>query len=96
MRWSVSILAEGDRDIEIAEVVELADAVAGSNGVATGMGTPSYGARIDVEAEDSDHAVQVAIEIFRAAVVRAGLPEWPITFAETLADEEELFGDEDW
>ena len=96
MRWSVSILAEGDREIEMSEVVELADAVAASNGVATGMGTPSYGARLDVEAEDSDHAVEVALEIFRAAVAKSGLPEWPITFAETLADEEELFEDEDW
>ena len=45
MRWSVSLMAEGDRVIELEEVVELADAVAASDGIATGMGTHGYGAQ---------------------------------------------------
>ena len=90
MRWSVSLTAEGDRVIELAEVVELADAVAASDGIATGMGTYSYGAQIVVEADNSDQAVDKAMAVFSAAAERAGLPPWPVTRAETIADEEEL------
>ena len=90
MRWSVALQAEGDRVIELDEIVELADAVAGSEGVATGMGTRSYGAQIVVEADSSDEALQRATEIFTAAAARAGLPEWPIVNVETNADEVEM------
>jgi hypothetical protein len=83
-------MAEGDRTIELAEVVELADAVAGFDGIATGMGTPGYGAQIVVEADSSDQAVDRAMELFTAAAQKAGLPPWPITKAETIADDEEL------
>jgi hypothetical protein len=83
-------MAEGDRTIELAEVVELADAVAEFDGIATGMGTPSYGAQIVVEAESSDQAVDRAMELFNAAAQKAGLPPWPITRAETIADDEDL------
>ncbi len=96
MRWSVSLTAEGDRIVELDEVVELADAVAGSDGIATGMGTTSYGAQIVVEADNSDQAVEVAMDVFSAAVATAGLPPWPITKAETVADDEDLdYGFED-
>lgn len=92
----MSLTAEGDRIIELDEVVELADAVAGSSGIATGMGTTSYGAQIVVEADNSDQAVERAMEVFSLAVVSAGLPPWPITKAETIADEEDLdYGFED-
>ena len=60
-------MAEGDRQIELEEVVELADAVAGMDGIATGMGTSSYGAQIVVEADTSDQAVDRAMELFSAA-----------------------------
>jgi hypothetical protein len=92
MRWSVSLQAEGDREIRLEEVVELADAVAGSEGIATGMGTHSYGAQLVVEAETSEEALRLATEVFRAAADSAGLPTWPIVNVETLADEEEM----DW
>ncbi len=92
MRWSVSLLAEGDREISLDEVVELADAVAVHEGIATGMGTHSYGAQIVVEAESGDEAVDLATEVFSRAAERAGLPPWPIVSAETIADEEEM----DW
>ena len=46
MRWSVGIEAEGDRVFSREEIVELADAVAVSDGVASGIGTSRYGARL--------------------------------------------------
>jgi hypothetical protein len=91
MRWSVSLMAEGDRVIELEEVVELADAVAPSNGIATGMGTASYGAQIVVEAENVEQAVERAMAVFTEAVAKAGLPVWPIVDVETIAEDEEEF-----
>ncbi len=90
IRWSVSLTAEGDRVIELDEVVELADAVAAAGGIASGMGTHSYGAQIVVEAASSDEAVDLAMALFTAAAERAGLPPWPVTRAETVADEDDL------
>ncbi len=90
------MVAEGDRVIELEEVVEFADAVAINDGIATGMGTTSYGAQIVVEANGSDEAVDKAMELFAAAAEKAGMPPWPITHAETVADEEDLdYGFED-
>jgi hypothetical protein len=86
------LLAEGDREIELAEVVELADAVAGHEGIATGMGTHSYGAQIVVEAETSDQAVERAMTVFTEAADRARLPRWPIVSVESIGAEEEM----DW
>jgi len=90
VRYSVSIVAEGDREIELAEIVELADAVAPFEGVASGMGSMSYGAQIVVDAENSDAAVDTAIPIFVEAARRAGLPEWPVARAETMSEIDEL------
>jgi hypothetical protein len=94
MRWSVSLMAEGDRVIELEEVVELADAEAPSNGIATGMGTASYGAQIVVEAENVEQAVERAMAVFTEAVAKAGLPVWPIVDVETIAEDEEEFYEE--
>jgi len=94
MRYSVSLHADGDREITLEEVVELADAVAPLNGIASGMGTLSYGAQIVVDADDSDAAVDLAIERFTEAVAGTTLPAWPVTRAETLAEDED-FGDLD-
>jgi hypothetical protein len=52
MRWSVGVEAQADRVATREEIVELADAVAGSSGVATGIGTDRYGAQLLVEAEE--------------------------------------------
>ena len=41
--WCVE--ADGDREVTLEEVVELADAVARHGGIASGIGTPSYGAQ---------------------------------------------------
>jgi hypothetical protein len=90
VKYSVSIQAVGDREIKIEEVVELADAVASYSGIAAGAGTMGYGAQILVEAEYTDEALDKAIEIFKGAVIKAKLPEWPIVKAETMTE------DEDW
>ena len=88
MKWSVSIHAEGDRPMELDEVVALADAVAPLNGVASGVGAMSYGAQIVVEADHADHAVDVALPLFSDAVATAGLPDWPVTKAEVIGEDE--------
>lgn len=92
MRWSVSLQAHGDREVTLDEVVELADAVAEHQGIATGMGTNSYGAQIVVDAESTDDAIEAAMPLFTAAAEKAGLPLWPVTSAEAVGDEEEM----DW
>lgn len=94
MKWSVSVVAEGDRIIELDEVVELADAVALHGGIASGMGTPAYGAQLLVEADDSERAAEKAVQLFNTAVETAGLPRWPITQIETLSEDEDL--DYEW
>ena len=90
MNYSVSIVAKGDREVTLDEVVELADAVATLNGVASGAGSFSYGAQIVVDAPNSDEAVDLAIPLFIDAARRAGLPEWPVTRAETISEIDEL------
>jgi hypothetical protein len=95
VKFSVSIYAEGDRVIELAEVVELADAVAGLSGIASGAGTMSYGAQIVVEAENSDLAVELALKEFAKAVSVAKLPDWPVVKAETISELDDFTEDED-
>ena len=92
MRWSVSLVAEGDRLIELDEVVSLADAVAGHHGIATGMGTFTYGVQVVVEAESADDAVALAQQVFAEAADTAGLPSWPVVSVETVGEEEDM----DW
>jgi hypothetical protein len=90
MKWSVSLVADGDREMTIDEIVELADAVAPSNGIASGIGTTSYGAQLVVEAATSDEAAMLAIGEFSAAAARAGLPPWPVSRVETISEHDEL------
>ena len=89
MRWSVGIEAEGDRVFTRAEIVELADAVAASSGVATGIGTSRYGARLLVVADSRDEAIAAATEVFRAAARTAGLPAAPVVRTEAISEAEE-------
>ena len=89
MRWSVGIEAEGDRVFTREEVVELADAVAASSGVATGIGTNRYGAQLLVTAESREDAITAATEVFTTAARAAGLPAAPIVRAETVSEAEE-------
>jgi hypothetical protein len=89
VRWSVGIEAEGDRVFTREEIVELADAVAVSSGVAAGIGTQRYGAQLLVVAESRDDAIAVATGLFRAAAKTAGLPAAPIVRAEAASEDEE-------
>ena len=87
MRWSVGIEAEGDRVLTREEVVELADAVAGRAGIATGIGTNRYGAQLVVQAASRDEAIEQATEEFVQAADRAGLPPWPIRTVEAISED---------
>jgi hypothetical protein len=89
VRWSVGIEAEGMRVFTREEVVELADAIAGSNGIATGIGTNRYGAQLLIEADTRDDAIRKATEVFRIAATTAGLPAAPVVRAEAISDGEE-------
>jgi hypothetical protein len=95
VRWSVGIEAEGDRVFTREEVVELADAVAASSGVATGIGSNRYGAQLLVEADSRDGAITAATEVFRVAVRTAGLPAAPIVRTEAISEAEEAGEAED-
>ena len=92
MRWSVGIETEGDRVLSREEVVELADAVATSSGIATGIGTNRYGAQLVVEAEDRAAAEKLATTEFTKAAATAGLPPWEITEVAAINEDE----DDEW
>jgi len=89
VRWSVGIEAEGDRVFTREEIVELADAIAASSGVAAGIGTSRYGAQLLVTADDREDAIAVATGIFLASARTAGLPAAPIVRAEAVSEDEE-------
>ena len=91
MRWSVGVEAEGDRVLSREEIVELADAVAVSAGIATGIGTNRYGAQLVVQAASRDEAIEQATREFTRAAARAGLPPWPVARVEAVSED----GDED-
>lgn len=92
MRWSVGIEAEGDRVLSREEIVDLADAVAVSGGIATGIGTNRYGARLIVDADSRDEAITKASEEFVRAAAKAGLPSAPVVRTEAISEAEEEFG----
>ena len=89
VRWSVGIEAEGDRVLTREQVVELADAVAASGGIATGIGTSRYGAQLIAEAESREEAIEKATEEFWRAVREARLRPAPIVRAEAISEEED-------
>ncbi|MBO0821886.1 MAG: hypothetical protein J2P26_13680 [Nocardiopsaceae bacterium] len=89
MQWSVGVEAQCDRVLSREEVVELADAVAGDGGIASGIGTDRYGAQLMVEADTREDAVGRGKEIFLAAAATAGLPEAPIIRAKAITEEED-------
>ena len=92
MRWSVGIEAEGDRVLSREEVVELADAVAASGGIASGIGSRRYGVTLIVQAGARDEAVSKATEEFTRAVAVAGLPVSPIVRVEAVGEDEAVGG----
>ncbi len=88
MNWSVSLIAEGDRVMTREEIVALADAIAGRSGIASGIGTMSYGAQMTIEAATADEAVEIAIPAFTGAAEIAKLPAWPVTWADAISQED--------
>jgi hypothetical protein len=89
MRWSVGIEAEGDRVLAQEEIVELADAVAGNSGIATGIGTNRYGAQLVVRASSRDEAIEKATGEFEHAVAKAGLPAYAVVRVEAISEDDE-------
>jgi hypothetical protein len=89
MRWSVGLEAEGGRVLSREEVVELADAVAACNGIATGIGTTRYGAQLVVDALTREEAIARATEEFVRAAAAAGLPAAPVVRAEAVSDDQD-------
>ena len=92
MRWSVGIEVEGDRVLSREEVVELADAVAATDGIATGIGSNRYGAQLVVEAVSREEAIEKATEEFWRAVRKAGLRPAPIVRSEAVSEDEDAAG----
>ncbi|HXP18563.1 MAG TPA: hypothetical protein VN840_02845 [Streptosporangiaceae bacterium] len=89
MRWSVGIEADSDRVLSREEVVELADAVAAYDGIATGIGTSRYGAQLVVRAASREAAIELATRQFARAAAQARLPEGPIVRAEAISEDED-------
>jgi len=92
VRWSVGIEAEGDQVLAREQVVELADAVAVSGGIATGIGTSRYGAQLIVEAANREEAIEKATGEFSRAVRKAGLPTAPVVRTEAISEDEDELG----
>jgi hypothetical protein len=88
MRWSVGVEAQSDRLVTREDVVELADAIAGLGGIASGIGSSRYGAQLLVEADTRDDAVDKATAAFQAAARTARLPDGPIVRAEAISEAE--------
>jgi len=95
VKWSVGIETQGDRLLSREEIVELADAVAASSGIATGIGTNRYGAQLLVDAGTRDEAIEKATAEFTGAVARAGLPVYPIVRVEAVGEHEGSGDDEE-
>ena len=92
VKWSVGIETQGDRLLSREEIVELADAVAASSGIATGIGTNRYGAQLLVDAGSRDEAIEKATAEFSRAVTTAGLPVYPIVRVEAVGEDEDAGG----
>jgi enamine deaminase RidA (YjgF/YER057c/UK114 family) len=89
VRWSVGIEAEAGQVMTREQVVELADAVAASGGVASGIGTSRYGARLIVQADSPEEAVARATEEFTRAAATAGLPPGSVVRTEAVSEDED-------
>jgi hypothetical protein len=92
VRWSVGIEAEGNQVLTREQVVELADAVAASGGIASGIGSSRYGAQLIVEAENRATAIEKATGEFTRAAARAGLPPAPVVRTEAIGEDEDGLG----
>jgi hypothetical protein len=89
VRWSVGVEAEAGQVLTREQVVELADAVAASGGMASGVGTSRYGVRLIVQAGSREEAVAKATEEFTRAAAKVGLPPGPVMRTEAVSEDEE-------
>jgi hypothetical protein len=89
VKWSVGIEAEADEILTREQIVELADAVAASGGIATGIGTNRYGAQLIVEADSREEAIAKASQEFTRAAAEAGLPAAPVVRTEAISEDED-------
>ncbi len=71
------------------QVVDLADAVAATDGIATGIGTTRYGAQMVVEAASREEAIEKATEEFWRAVRKARLRRAPLVRTEAISEDED-------
>jgi hypothetical protein len=94
VQWSVSVVAEGDREVSREEIVELADAVAPFGGIASGIGATRYGAQLLIEADDRETAIKGATAVFLRAAETAGLPPWPVAEASAISEDDDAEYDE--
>jgi hypothetical protein len=92
MRWSVAIEVESHQVVTREQVVDLADAVAPSDGIASGIGTNRYGARLVVEADSREEAIKKATDEFRRAVRKARLQPGPLVRIEAVSEDEDAAG----
>jgi hypothetical protein len=76
--------------LTLEQVVELADAVAVSGGIATGIGTNRYDAQLIVEAGSREEAIEKATGEFWQAVRKAGLPTAPVVRTEAISEDEDM------
>ena len=89
MRWSVSLEAEGGHVLTREQVVDLADAVAATGGIASGIGTTQYGAQLIVEAGGREEAIEKATEEFWRAVRKARLRPGPLVRTGAVSQNED-------
>jgi hypothetical protein len=92
MRWSVGIEAEGRHVLTREQVVDLADAVAATGGIASGIGTSRYGVQLIVEADGREEAIEKATEEFWRAVRKARLEPAPVVRTEAISEDEDTLG----
>jgi hypothetical protein len=92
VRWSVGIEAEGHGVVTREQVVDLADAVAATGGIATGIGTKRYGAQLIVEADSREEAIEKATEEFWRAVRKARIRRAPVVRTEAISEDEDDLG----
>jgi hypothetical protein len=80
--------------MKLEEVVELADAVAPLDGIATGIGTNRYGAQVVVFADGREEAINKGKQHFADAVQKAGLPVYPIVRVEAISEDDDNADDD--
>ena len=92
----MGIEAEAGAVLTREEVVELADAVAASDGIASGIGSKRYGVTLIVQAGSRAEAIAKATEAFTRARDRARLPDSPVVRVEAVTEHDVVNGIEGW